>query len=622
MSVLAIALAILAAYLLFVIWRLGLHQRLPLAFSHISLEKIPDRAAKLHGDAPLFTCDTPVPWRVESLGARYPDDHSWSALRIRDTAAAIASMLRHEIGVGEGERVAILKANHFDIHLLTAGAVRAGAIACPLNGRFAADKVEPYLSNVGAAVLFSDSATLVRVLRQGGTLGPVKTVILAEPAAAASPEDVELISAAAELRWIEPLLATAPIDSSVARRGGSDPVYLTHSSGTTGFPKAVILRNGAQSHAVRGWLCYVHLSRRDRGYVAVPNNHQAVILSFNSMLLLGLPVHWSSSYGMEDFDPERVIAELAEGGYTGFFGFPITYTQMKEVDLAAHDLSRMRFWASTADAAHEAIQRPFVALGGAFKSLGLPLRGSVYLDAQGSSEVGTPSVIRYITPLTRRFGRRIGRVGSAPFGPQVRITRHGGPVRRGEAGRLEVKGRTVFNGYWNNHALTYEAIRDDWFFTGDIARQERDGNLVQLDREVDVIHTRAGQVYSLPIEERLHYHPAVFDICVYGARQADGSQRPAAAVAVRPGFDIDERNLEAELNELLGPEEQLERVEIVDWRDFPVGITGKTLKRTFRERTETGPVTEQNRPVGFRRRNATQTTGLPQPPLPAALVRQ
>ena len=81
-------------------------------------------------------------------------------------------------------------------------------------------------------------------------------------------------------------------------------MYLVHSSGTTGFPKAVILRNDAQSHAVRGWLCYVHLSRtRDRGYVAVPNNHQAVILTFNSSLLLGLRVHWDSSYGLSGFDP-------------------------------------------------------------------------------------------------------------------------------------------------------------------------------------------------------------------------------------------------------------------------------------------------------------------------------
>ena len=62
----------------------------------------------------------------------------------------------------------------------------------------------------------------------------------------------------------------------------------------------------------------------------------------------------------------------------------------------------MRFWASTADAAHEEMIKPCVAVGSAFRRLGLPFTGSVYLDAQGSSEVGTPSVLRYYTKLTKR----------------------------------------------------------------------------------------------------------------------------------------------------------------------------------------------------------------------------
>jgi acyl-CoA synthetase (AMP-forming)/AMP-acid ligase II len=187
---------------------------------------------------------------------------------------------------------------------------------------------------------------------------------------------------------------------------------------------------------------------------------------------------------------------------------------MKEVDLARGDLSAMRFWASTADAAHEAIQRRFVAVGGAFRSLGLPFAGSVYLDAQGSSEVGTPSVVRFVTPFTRRFGRRVGRPGSAPFGPQVRITRGGIPVRPGEVGRLEVKGRTVFAGYWNNHALTCEAFDDGWFFH---RRRGAPGSR----RPHRPARPRSGRdrgplrpVLLAPHREKLHVHPAVHDLCV------------------------------------------------------------------------------------------------------------
>jgi acyl-CoA synthetase (AMP-forming)/AMP-acid ligase II len=226
-------------------------------------------------------------------------------------------------------------------------------------------------------------------------------------------------------------------------------------------------------------------------------------------------------------------------------------------------------------------------VGGVFRDLGIPISGSVYLDAQGSSEVGTPSVLRYITRFTKHFERRVGRPGSTPFGPQIRIVGDNRRVvARGEAGRLEVKGKTVFAGYWNNHSLTFTAICDEWFFTGDIARQERDGNLVQLDREVDVIRTSAGPVYSLLIEEKIHKHSAVFDACVYGARQPDGSQLPAAAIALASEFQLTAAELKDELNATLTAEQQLHRIEILDWNEFPIGITGKTLKRVFRLRSE------------------------------------
>lgn len=615
---------LIVAYALVVAVRLGVHQRLPLLLGPISLEAIPDRAAKKHGDRILFTSDTACAWEVPALRERYPDPSVWSANRIKTTAGYVAAMLRNELGVKRGDRVAVLKANHLDIHIINTSIVRAGGIACPINAKFAAENLQPYILNIGAAVLISDVATVLRVLGEGGNLGCVRQIVLAESRTgvddAAKSRLNDLVAWShpqVQLVWLEEALATVRQESNAVRRESNEPLYLVHSSGTTGFPKAVILKNGPQSHAVRGWLCYVHLSRsRDKGFVAAPNNHQAVILTFNSSLLLGLRVHWSSAYDREGFNAVQVIEQLAHEEFTGFFGFPIAYTQLKEVELGRHDLRRMRFWASTADASHEAIQRRFVAIGGAFRSVGLPLTGSVFMDAQGSSEVGTPSVLRYVTPFTRKFERRVGRPGSTPFGPEVRVVNTNcEPTRPGEVGRLEVRGKTVFDAYWNDHSMTCRAFRGEWFFTGDMARRAKDGHIIQLDREVDVIHTCRGDVYSLLIEENVHKHPAVFDACVYGARQSDGTQLPAAAIALRAGVEMTLETLERELNELLSPEEQLDRVDIVPWKEFPMGITGKTLKRVFSARTEPSMPEERNRPITWEsfQREATHAHSLHSP---------
>ena len=587
-----LALATIALYFAYTAFRLGLHQRLSLALGPVSIVRLPARAARLHGDRILFTTDEPCAWELPAPeGQAAPDPRAWSAARVEATVGSVAAMLVR-IALRPGERVAVLKRNHLDMHVFAAAIVRAGGIACPINDQFDAGGTDAYLRHLDARILITDPDTLRRLLSQHAGLGPVASILLADRRSdegAATCAEVRAAHPGVALTWIEEALRGVRPLATPVERAPAAVRWLVHSSGTTGFPKAVMLTDEAQSHAVRGWLAYVHLSRMfDRGYLAVPNNHQAVMLTFHGALLLGLRCHWTAAYGGRGFDAERVVHELEAGRYTGYFGFPITYTQMKEVALAPNRLRGMRFWATTADASHQPIVRRFTAVGGAFRSFGIPLRGSVFLDAQGSSEVGTPSVLRYYTRFTRAWERRIGRPGSTPFGPDVRIaTRDGSEQKRGEVGRLEVRGPTVFAGYWRNPELTARSIRDGWFFTGDVARIAADGHVVQLDREVDVIETRDGPVYSLPIEEIVHEHRAVFDACVYGARQADGSQRPAVAIALRPGSTCEAERLRAHLNAMLAPEQALDHIEILPWSEFPIGVTGKTLKRAFRDRSET-----------------------------------
>src|SRR5580700_1763083 len=104
-------LAVIAAYLTFVAVRVGLHQRSVLALGPISLDTIPDRAARMYGNKPLFTCDTPVRWEVPALRDHHQDAAQWSARRIAATVAFLAAMLAQAVGVKRAERVAIFKEN-------------------------------------------------------------------------------------------------------------------------------------------------------------------------------------------------------------------------------------------------------------------------------------------------------------------------------------------------------------------------------------------------------------------------------------------------------------------------------------------------------------------------------
>lgn len=598
MVILYIALPILFLfYVIFVGYRHSVMHRLILALGPMSLDSIPDRAARRYRQRILFTSDTPSALTVARGDGTRTSASEWSAQDILLIVERIGNGFADVLSVRPTDRVAILKSNHFDIHLIHMAIVRAGGIACPMNPDFVAEKAGPYLSNVRAGVLVTDRTTLMRLVRERAELGLVRSVVCVDADRRTTADLLGQLSATnvPAAYDVEQLVAARARPDWRSRRR-PDICYLVHSSGTTGFPKSVILRNRAQSWAVRAWLCYVHASHRyDRGLFAVPNNHQAVILSVHSALIMGLRVHWTQGYKRGDFDPDHLLASVSRGGFTGLFAFPIVYTQLKERDLAGFDLSRVRFWASTADACHEAIIRPFTRVGGAFRRLGLPVSGGIYLDAQGSSEVGTPSVVRYYTRFTRRYARRVGFRYSTPFGPRLRIAVDGRRVKRGQVGRLEVKGRTVTPGYWNNDELTTAAMHDGWFFTGDVARLTLDGYVVQLDREVDVIHTSAGPRYTLEIEEVVHKHPAVFDACVFGARQDDGHQVPAAVIALsRP---TNEELLLDELNAELAPDCQLAAVHVIDWVDFPVGLTGKTLKRMLRDQTEAIAPAEANRPI-------------------------
>jgi long-chain acyl-CoA synthetase len=577
--------AVLAVVLLWVAYcfvKLGFPERLRLLLGGLGeMHEIVDQAARRHGDRTLIELETPLAWNTPAGKIAVRDDREWSAVRLQQTVALIAGALKQIASPRLGDRIIIYKENAFDLFLFAASIMRIGGIAAPVNGKLASESFGKYVSYLGAKIIFTDVATLQRLVTDGVPLAGVELVIVADAVPNGKDDklgELDQLPAGPRVVGLQWMIGREVEPAKTVERGPDDPLFIVHTSGTTGFPKGVILLARGLMQSLKATLMFNLVSRKDLAYFCVPFNHQVTNLYVFTTLALGARVLMSS-----EFKSERVLTTLQDRRASIYFGFPITYAQLVAEDLSKYDLSAMRIWGATADASHEVHQRPLVQKGSFLRQLGIPKSGSLFVDGLGSSEVGIAALLRIVGPWTKQFERRVGR--PVPFfGPEVRVVdEHWQPVPDGQPGRFAIKGNCMFGGYWNAHDKLLASSQNGWWFTGDIVIRQRDGEFVHLDREVDVITHKQGVSYTLLMEEEVLKHPAVFDTTVFALTRADGVVVPAAAVALKHGADaIDAERLMLELNKQLPEKDQLVELKVTRWSEFPIGVTGKTLKRVFR----------------------------------------
>jgi acyl-coenzyme A synthetase/AMP-(fatty) acid ligase len=373
----------------------------------------------------------------------------------------------------------------------------------------------------------------------------------------------------------------------------TDPIIISHSSGTTGMPKAVPHTHETLLYAQLHRLKLSVGSSMGRLLVALPGSHNAAISVMLFGFLLRSPVLLLSSQrgtdvldAMESFQPTTV------------FAFAGTYGEMAVQDLASRDLSSVEAWYNTGDAAHEAHIRELIALG-SYETVTRDLKrqrvpGSVFTDGLGSSETGYSLFHNGHRPGQAVFERCVGKPMS--FAEAAVLAEDGTPLPPGEPGRLGVRSPTLTPGYWND-SLTFHRLRlGGYWLTGDLAYRDEDNNFYHLDRAPDAVRTAAGIVFSTRTEELLLRELPELDDCTVVAVAAEG---------VRADWDGDGH---ADAYALLQVSPTAEGVEGADWtarvnevlaaRGFPAvagalrmdasevtkGATGKVLKREMRER--------------------------------------
>ncbi|WP_371661080.1 class I adenylate-forming enzyme family protein [Streptomyces sp. NBC_00280] len=444
-----------------------------------------------------------------------------------------------------------------------------GAIPSFVNGNLPPDIAREYVRRQGAVGAFTDRE---------------HHAVLASDAA-----DLGFCVTAADIR-AEHRASLPP--SYPYRHDPSDPVLISHSSGTTGMPKGVPHTHRTLMYAQLHRLRYSTGTDMERTLVGLPGAHNAMVATLLYCLLLRTDIKLLSSQrgtevldAIEEFRPTTVLA------FAGTFG------EMAAEDLTTRDLSSVQVWFNTGDAAHESHIRALVQHG-SHRTIGKDLRrvrldGSVFVDGLGSSEAGYSVFHNRHTKDTSAYSRCVGRPIS--FAEAAVLAEDGTPLPPGEIGRLGLKSPTLTPGYWND-SLTWNRMRlGGYWLTGDLAHQDEDGNFYHLDRAPDAIRTSVGVVFSTRTEELLLRElPELADCTVVGVAD-DGVRADWDGDGVAEAYALlqlaDEvGGSDEELTELVNTALKasafppVTRALRMKPDDVAKGATGKVLKRVMRDR--------------------------------------
>jgi fatty-acyl-CoA synthase len=427
---------------------------------------------------------------------------TYAALSQRIAAAARA--LKSQLGIGRGDRVAILAANHPDYLVLLYACARLGALLVPLNWRLAVPEQLFILTDASAKALIVEDAfaTVVAPLREKQPA--LRIIRLADDGA----------------DTLDALLSQGTGDGRNPHVDASSPLLLVYTSGTTGRPKGAVLRqealfwNAAMSQHVHD------LTASDHVLTVLPLFHVGGLnIQTTPTLQLGATVTLHAR-----FAPDATLAAIAADRPTLTVLVPATIQALIEHPRwSATDLSSLRAVTTGSTQVPQALIDAVTA------------RGVPVLQVYGSTETCPIAVYT-------RIGGDLSRAGSTGL-PGLHcearvVDDSGNEVPHGTAGEIAVRGPNVFCEYWGNPAATAEALRDGWYLSGDIGTRDADGYFTVHDRKKNMIISGGENIYPAEVERVLLEHPAVGEAAVIGRADAKWQEVPIAYVVRRAGATV------------------------------------------------------------------------------------
>ncbi|MGN6413648.1 long-chain-fatty-acid--CoA ligase [Flexivirga sp.] len=468
------------------------------------------------------------------------DDATLTYAELRDAAAKFAGKLVAR-GIRPGDRVALSQPNLPTFPVIFYGTLWAGATVVPMNPLFKPREIAYYLSDSGASVMFGMPGDGPQGALEAGT-------------------DFELVDPSDRAG----LLGDADPLPEPVERADDDTAVILYTSGTTGRPKgAELTHHNLDDNARMVVDQLVHIGPGDVIMGCLPLFHVfGLTCGLNAAVVSGATITL-----IPRFEPVRVLEIMQRDKATIFQGVPTMYNAMlvAAADLEV-DVSSLRTCCSGGAALPGEVMRKFEERFGA-----------KILEGYGLSE--TSPVASFNLPDRER---KVGSIGVPLDGVQMRLAESdGSDTPAGEVGEIAIKGDLIMKGYWGRPEATAEAVRDGWFYSGDLARMDEDGYFFIVDRAKDMIIRGGYNVYPREVEEVIYEHPDVVEAAVIGVPHEHYGEEVAAYVVVRAGSDLDSETLTGFVRERVAPYKYPRQITFIE--ALPKGATGKILKRELRE---------------------------------------
>lgn len=531
--------------------------------------RYPDEVA-LAEDNPEVLEHRHVTWRDYDLiegSATYPyrREITW---RVFDEKANRFANLLASRGVGKGDKVAILLMNGIEWLPVYFGVLKSGAVVVPLNFRYTAEEIDYCVGLADVDVLVFGPEFTGRVESVAHKISRGRLLFYVGEDCPTFAENYHLLT------------AMCPSSDPMVPISETDDAAIYFSSGTTGFPKAILHPHRSLTQAAQMEQNH-HSQTHDDVFLCIPPlYHTGAFMHWLGSLLVG-----GRAVLLRGVTPEAILRTVSDERCT-IVWLLVPWAQdillaieQGKVDPADYELSQWRLMHIGAQPVPKSLVRHWLEV----------FPGQQYDTNYGLSESTGPGCVH----LGVDNVDHVGAIGVPGHGWECRIVdAAGADVAAGQTGELIVRGPGVMTCYYNNPEATAETIRDGWLYTGDMARVDADGFIWLVDRKKDVIISGGENLYPVQIEDFMSANPAIQDVAVIGLPDERLGEIACAIVELKPGF---ESTTGDDINDFCLDLPRYKRPRKVIFAPVPRNPTGKIEKPLLRERYgATGLVNREN----------------------------